>query len=189
MKKNRYNITSLLKVTLVLASISLLIVLIVQIKVNNEGAAKNEQHKLASASTNSITSRASGSTSILEITNYEEIVNRPLFHDDRKPVAGTSIETEKQPGKHKKKADTLKSNQTLSLTAIVITPKTRLAIMQAGKSKALQRLTTGESINDWTLTGIQDRSVILKSGKETQTVELEVKTSNQAQKTKTIKAQ
>ena len=70
----------------------------------------------------------------------------------------------------------------MSLTAVVITPEKSLAILQAGNNKSLQRVRLGETIDGWTLTEIQDQSIVLKQGEQIQTLELEVKGSSKSQK-------
>jgi len=116
------------------------------------------------------------------IEAYENIINRPLFNDDRKPYVYVAPVAEQKPVKTKERPMPTKPQQQLSLTAVVITPEKSLAILQAGNNKTLQRVRLGETIDGWTLTEIQDQSVVLEQGGQTQTLELEVRGSNKTQK-------
>ena len=118
----------------------------------------------------------------VDIEAYENIINRPLFNDDRKPYVYAAPVAEQKPVKTKERPMPTKPQQQLSLTAVVITPEKSLAILQAGNSKTLQRIKLGEMIDGWTLTEIQDQSIVLEQGGQTQTLELEVKGSSKTQK-------
>ena len=173
MKNIRCNTTFILKTILALTSTGLMVVFIFQTTAAKSNTVHSVQEPFISESTSFVTNPISKITLISEITEYEEIINRPLFHDDRKPHS--YAKTKKQ--KNKSKLNAAKLNKKLSLIAIVITPKTRLAIMQSGKNREPQRLMSGESINEWTLANIEDRYVILKNENETKKIELDLKAS------------
>lgn len=119
---------------------------------------------------------------LVAIAAYEDIVNRPLFNEDRQPYVYVAPPPEEKPVKTRERPVPPKPPQQFSLTAIVITPETSLAILQGGKDKSLQRVRLGETIDGWTLTDIQDQSIVLTQGEQTQTLDLEVKGSGKTQK-------
>lgn len=161
-----------------MTSIGLLFILIMQM--DNQYVTKNNPAHITPINTSSIANQSPDLISFPEITQYAEIIKRPLFYDDRKPRIDTESKKKVKESKTKKKSKKAKSNKKISLTAIVITPETRVAIMQVAKNKKLQRLSLGESINDWTLTNIQNRSATLENGKEIQVLELEIKSSKKS---------
>lgn len=111
------------------------------------------------------------------IEQYNEITTRPLFAPDRKPYVPIPSQTETKKLQVKKNTPVTKLPNQLLLTGIVISPELQLAILQSGKTKSLQRVKLGESIDGWTLDEIHNRYVILKNGAHTHTLELEVKGS------------
>jgi len=113
------------------------------------------------------------------ITDYDEIIERPLFFDDRKPYV--YVEPEKKQPDTKKKKTTPKKNEQYSLSAIMITSEKKLAIIQSGREKSLQRIALGESIDGWKIENIEPHSVLLKKGNESKNLTLEIKNSNTKQ--------
>ncbi len=133
--------------------------------------------------TTSISSRKMLDTNS-EITDYDEIINRPLFFEDRKPYVYIEPETPTKKPKPKK-PNAPKKTEEYTLSAIIITPERQLAIIQSGREKSLQRLALGESINGWTVEAIEPRSVSLIKDNEKQLLELEVRTSKTPQQSTT----
>lgn len=119
-----------------------------------------------------------------EISDYDEIINRPLFFEDRKPYVYVAPETPTKKPRKKKQAAPKKTEQ-YSLNAVVITSERQLAIIQSGRKKTLQRIALGEEIDGWTLETIEPRSVLLKKGNESKNLELEIRTSKPQQKSTT----
>ncbi len=111
-----------------------------------------------------------------DISEFDEVINRPLFFADRKPYVYVAPVKQTKPSKQKKKATPKKTEQ-YSLNAVIITPGRQLAIIQSDRSKTLQRLALGEEIEGWILETIEPRAVLLKKGNETKNLELEIKTS------------
>jgi hypothetical protein len=109
------------------------------------------------------------------INEFDEMVNRPLFSENRQPFVAEVIENKKQ---EPKKPNTRKSREEYSLNAVIITPATKIAIIQSSKAKELQRIALGETIDNWTLESIEPREIKLSSGTETKTLILEVKNSS-----------
>lgn len=114
-------------------------------------------------------------SNIPELEDYDEIIQRPLFNETRKPFVASK--TEKKSAKPKQNNRTIKTQGQLSLSAVVITSDMQIAIFQIGRKKALQRIVLGELINGWTLEKVSSHSVQLKKGKEIKNLELEIKGS------------
>jgi hypothetical protein len=121
---------------------------------------------------------------IPEISDYDDMINRPLFFEDRKPYV--YIEPEKASPKTKKRKQAApKKTELYSLSAVMMSTDKKLAIIQSGREKTMQRLSLGESIDGWIVENIEPRSVLLKKGNETKQLELEIKTSQRKQKSTT----
>jgi len=116
-----------------------------------------------------------------DISDYDEIINRPLFFEDRKPYVYVAPE-KSQKKSNKKKKTAPKQTEQYVLNAVIITPEKHLAIIQSSRGKNTQRIALGESLDGWTVEAIEPRSVLLKKGNETKNLELEIKTSNPKQK-------
>ncbi len=108
------------------------------------------------------------------ISDFDEMINRPLFFEDRQPFIYEEIVEKKL---KQKKRYSRKSSEEYFLNAVVITPEKKIAIIQSSKAKEPQRIALGETINGWTLESIEAKEIKLSSGKETKTLVLEVKNS------------
>jgi len=117
-----------------------------------------------------------------QISSYDEITNRPLFFEDRKPYVYVEPEKPSKQSRQKKQTAQRKTEQ-YSLSAVIISSGVKLAIIESGRKKSLTRISLGESIDGWTLENIEPRSILLKKGDETKNLELEVKTSKPQKKT------
>ena len=118
-----------------------------------------------------------------EITAFDEIIERPLFNATRQPFVAAASEAIKKATPQKKKTTTGRQNQ-LSLSAVVITSKKQIAILQNVKDKSLQRIALGETVDGWTLNEVTPNSIKLSKGDEIKNLELEVK-SNTIKKSQT----
>lgn len=112
------------------------------------------------------------------ISEFSEMIERPLFFEDRKPFVYIELEQAAPVTKRQQKKILLSQNQQYSLSAVMIKPDKQIAIIQSGKNKTLQRLTLGESIDNWVLEKIEPHSVLLKNGNETKHLELEIRTND-----------
>ena len=112
-----------------------------------------------------------------DIADYAVVVERPLFFAERTPyVAGEPDTPLTQP--QPQTAPGLDIPFTLS--AIVISAGKRLAVIHYGRDNKQQRIALGQSIDGWTFTAIERRSVLLKKGNATKNLELAIKTSGHA---------
>lgn len=135
----------------------------------------NENIKQTPVVDNEISSEES-KNDIKEISDYSEIIERPLFFENRQPFV--YVEPEK-PSKQQKKKKQVKPKKTeqLSLNAVIITAGKKLAIIQTGKEKTLQRVQLGEAIEGWTLESVEPRVILLSKGNQTKELQLEIKSS------------
>jgi hypothetical protein len=118
----------------------------------------------------------------LKISNYKEIIERPLFFENRKPYVfvGSKIKIKQS---NKKNQPAPKKIEQYALKAVVISSNVKLAFIERGRKKSLIRIALGESIDGWKLKNIESRSILLIKGNETKTIDLEVKTSKPQKKT------
>ena len=122
-----------------------------------------------------------------DLNTFETIIERPLFNENRKPgVAPQPVAPTKIVQKPKRKP--VVNNQYL-LSAVVITPKKKMAVIKNGRQRESVTLDIGESIDQWTLSEVTARTATLSNGKQSQTLELEVVSSstNRVAKNKTNK--
>lgn len=181
MNTQNNHMSKLLQTSLIVVCAVLVIVLLVE--VNRDYSTNSDMGNASLASQPLTIQGIEASDAFVAIEAYEDIINRPLFNDDRKPYVFVAPPPEEKPVRTRERpAPASKPPQQMSLTAIVITPEKSLAILQAGNNKILQRVRLGETIDGWTLAEIQDQSVVLKQGEQTQTLELEVKGSSKSQK-------
>ncbi len=118
-----------------------------------------------------------------DITKFDEITKRPLFNNTRQPfIAPKPNATAKKTTQKNKKLPVKKEQFMLSAT--VITPDKRIAVLQTSRDKTQQRISLGEEFNGWILHEITPHSVKLTKGKQIKNLELEIKKSAPAKKTK-----
>ena len=100
------------------------------------------------------------------IAEYEELIRRPLFNEDRRPhVDSTAAD---------RSTSLTVSPPTFTLSAIVITPEKSIAIVQSANTKTLERLTVNAVKDGWTLAEIHSQYVVITQGTRTAILALEV---------------
>lgn len=102
--------------------------------------------------------------SLAGIEGFSSIVERPLFSVDRRPNEATIVEEAPK--------QAAPSNTKFILTGLMLSEEQDIALIKPIRAAKLTKLTVGESINGWKLTGINKSSVTLKSGIREVTVEL-----------------
>lgn len=116
---------------------------------------------------------------VLTAETLSEIIERPLFMDNRRPYAApVSTRQGKQKKPHRTEPDIL---TLISLSAIVIANEKRIALIEDNRTRKLQQLHQGEVFGGWTLTGVGNNSIEMQKGPDTRNIELVVKTSRTAQ--------
>ncbi len=112
--------------------------------------------------------------SLPPLSHYQEIVERPLFLQSRRPVPQASGETSPLGPKE------AHLNQ-YALTAVIIGPDKRLALIRstADKGKKALRLEEGQDLQGWRLKEIKDESAIFQQVNQQQELRLQRKTPPQ----------
>lgn len=158
---------------LITISIGFVILLIVELNINysHEGIIKAGKPDMAEEFTT-----ADDIVEFPPITDFQEIIDRPLFEQDRQPY----VYEEPKEGPKKsilKQRSIQKTPPQLALTATIITPDKQVAIIQSGTAKEPQHVAIGEIINSWILEEVQPELVVLKDGDKIMTLELEIQGS------------
>ena len=109
-----------------------------------------------------------------EMADYAVVVERPLFFAERTPyVALEPDPPPDQPGPASAPAPG--ASVPFTLSAIVISAGQRLAVIHYGRDNRQQRIALGQSIDGWAFAAIEPRSVLVRKGNQTQTLELAIK--------------
>ena len=111
-----------------------------------------------------------------DIADYADVINRPLFFEDRAPYIAPEPEappTRIAPAT----APAQNLNVPFTLSAIIISAGKRLAIIHYGRENTLQRIALGQSVDGWTFITIESHSVLVRKGDTTKNLELAIKTS------------
>ena len=112
---------------------------------------------------------------IESIDKYEEIIERPLFSETRRPPQQTEDPAPvEEPISRQSTAPS-----DFKLLGIVITPGMRGAIVKSARDEKAGIRSVGEDINGWRLAVIEPRQIRLTRGAEEQVVELERKAAPQ----------
>lgn len=97
---------------------------------------------------------------------YEEVWERPLFVEGRRPPSEEPVE-EPEP----EPTPTLPPAQ-LTLVGVFITPAGKTALVRNDASKEVLRVGPEDEIAGWKIGAIEDDQVVVKNGDEVQTLEL-----------------
>ena len=109
-----------------------------------------------------------------DMADYAIVVERPLFFAERAPyVALEPAPPPNQPGPQT--APMPGASAPFTLSAIVISAGQRLAVIHYGRDNKQQRIALGQSIDGWAFAAIEPRSVLVRKGSQTQTLELAIK--------------
>lgn len=110
------------------------------------------------------------------LSNYAAIIERPLFMRNRQPyVVDETVAETKNKGKSAR--DRRKIKDDFLLSAVIITKEKRIALIQTGRDRKIQKVNLGEAIDDWTLADVQSDEILLSKGNEIKKLELLVKSS------------
>ena len=111
----------------------------------------------------------------LSIEDYDEIIERPLFYNTRRPIPEQDEVVEATSGKPGRTV--ARQNNELLLSAVIIKGEQRIALIQTDRGRSTEKVTIGGSIDNWTLTAIEPHKVSLSRDGEVKTLELLVKQS------------
>jgi hypothetical protein len=110
--------------------------------------------------------------SLPPLSQFQAIVERPLFLQSRRPIPGATTETSPTVSKE------TRLNQ-YSLTAVVIVPDKRLALLRSTTDKKIHKIEEGQDLQGWKLKEIKDDSVLFQQVSESQELRLQRKTPPQ----------
>ena len=109
-----------------------------------------------------------------ELADYAVVVERPLFFAERAPYVALEPDPPlSQPGPQT--APMPGASAPFTLSAIVISAGQRLAVIHYGRDNRQQRIALGQAIDGWAFAAIEPRSVLVRKGSQTQTLELAIK--------------
>ena len=108
--------------------------------------------------------------SVLPPEAFSEIVERPLFRENRRPFVPEARKAPERPSQAEPDIE-------ISLSAIVIADDERIAIIKSKRDRKLKKLRQGETFNGWTLTDVQTHHIAMQKGLDTRQIELTMKPS------------
>ena len=111
------------------------------------------------------------------LSTFSEIVERPLFREDRRPYEPET------PAEPEQTSDTGPDiTDQISLSAVVIDENERIALIKRRQGKKLQQLRQGDKFNGWTVNHIRADDITMQKGQETRQIALMVTSSQPASK-------
>ena len=110
--------------------------------------------------------------SLSPLSQFQAIIERPLFLQSRRPIPGATTETSPTVSKE------TRLNQ-YSLTAVVIVPDKRLALLRSTTDKKIHKIEEGQDLQGWKLKEIKDDSALFQQVNESQELRLQRKTPPQ----------
>ena len=110
--------------------------------------------------------------SLSPLSQFQAIVERPLFLQSRRPIPGATTETSPTASKE------THLNQ-YSLTAVIIVPDKRLALLRSTTDKKIHKIEEGQDLQGWKLKEIKDEAALFQQVTESQELRLQRKTPPQ----------
>jgi hypothetical protein len=105
--------------------------------------------------------QASGRINIPPLAHFSELVERPLFRQDRRPfVAEARPAPKRNPG-------VLASQLKLVLTGVIMTPSGETAVVKDLVTHKTNHVKVGQTIKGWTLDKLESDKIVLKKGAST----------------------
>lgn len=121
-----------------------------------------------------------------ELSRFSSMVSRPLFNEERQPFVAEITAINKPVEKRLEQTAKLNDDK-LMLSAVIITPEQKLAIIENEREKANYTVALGESVDHWQLKEVFNHSVTLSKDNQTRLLELEYKPSINRPASKNIK--
>jgi len=100
-----------------------------------------------------------------DVDHYAVISDRPLFVPDRRPPSDEAAETDVP-------EEELPAKLEYDLTAVVMSPEGKTALLQKPGEKKVERALEGDLLDGWTLTQILEDRVVLERQGEKNTIVL-----------------
>ena len=104
------------------------------------------------------------------IDAFSEIIERPLFMENRRPFVPPAPVVTKKPETPRPAEPDITTQ--ISLRATIIIGDKRIALIQVLGDGKQQQLRQGEAFNGWTLAEIQTDSISMKKGNEVRRIDL-----------------
>ena len=104
------------------------------------------------------------------INAFAEIIERPLFREDRRPFVPPPAPPPQTPEAPRPAEPDI--TEQISLRATIIIGAKRIALIQVLGDSKQQKLRQGEVFNGWTLADVQSDSIAMKKGDEVRRIEL-----------------
>ncbi|HEX3864914.1 MAG TPA: hypothetical protein VHY35_24775 [Stellaceae bacterium] len=95
----------------------------------------------------------------LQLDDFSEVTERPLFSETRRPAAAEAAQTAEQSGP-------------LTLAGIVISNKSRSSLFATGTPPVITRFREGQAVNGWVIRSILRDRVVLRRGTAERDVKL-----------------
>lgn len=110
------------------------------------------------------------SETIPAIDAFSEIIERPLFMENRRPYVPPAPVVTKKPETPRPEEPDIATQ--ISLRATIIIGDKRTALIQVIVDGKQQKLRQGEAFNGWTLADVQTDSISMKKGNEVRRIDL-----------------
>lgn len=106
------------------------------------------------------------------LDEYAEVTARPLFNEDRRP------DPEEEGGEGEPEQEQLAGLEPppVTLSGVIITPETRVAMLEHNRRNEQLALEQGDTLDGWTLESVEERRIVFASGDALEPVMLEVYT-------------
>ncbi|GJL80535.1 MAG: hypothetical protein DHS20C01_01690 [marine bacterium B5-7] len=99
-----------------------------------------------------------------KLADYTVVIDRPLFHASRRPLLYQPPPKPKSPPPPPPKPKPLPKPPSLDLVGIMIIDGRSIALAHDNNSDVSLRLESGDSVADWEVTEITDRTIKMKNG-------------------------
>lgn len=106
----------------------------------------------------------------LKMDDFQAIVDRPLFSESRRPFVPDAIVPETTVAT--KKAEPPRRHEDYKLTAVIITPEQRIALVQQARESKPRHVKLNDTLDGWTVAAIEPQKLTLTRGGDTRTVML-----------------
>ena len=155
------------KLTILFFVINIVLLYFIYLQINNI----EKSNRVNNNGTNVIENNDSLKTSNMKINvpkieNYSEISNRPLFSKNRKPTKENDID-KKQITNENQDRYRQKPLNNHYLIGVVLTEGDQFAYILDANQKKVKKLRINDKYNGWTVSDIDDKSLVLQSSRDT----------------------
>lgn len=111
-----------------------------------------------------------GDEAVPPMEAFSEIMERPLFREDRRPFVPPPAPPAQEPEMPPPVEPDITTQ--IALRATIIIGDKRIALIQVHGNDEQQKIRQGEAFNGWTLADVQSDSISMKKGDEVRRIEL-----------------